>query len=54
MLYTYYIILPLIIAYILDRLLGDPEYLPHIIVGFGKSIAFAEKKLNKGENKILN
>ncbi len=53
MLYTYYIILPLIIAYILDRLFGDPEYLPHIIVGFGKSIAFAEKKLNKGENKIL-
>ncbi len=47
-----YLILPLIIGYLLDRFLGDPDFLPHPIVGFGNMIAFAEKRLNKGENKI--
>ncbi|MGN1375321.1 MAG: adenosylcobinamide-phosphate synthase CbiB [Prevotella sp.] len=31
-----------------DRLLGDPAWLPHPVVMFGRLIAFGEKKLNKG------
>lgn len=46
-------IIPLIIAYIADRLLGDPPSLPHPIVGFGKIISYGEKKLNKGKNRKL-
>ncbi len=41
------IILPLVLAYILDLALGDPRWLPHPIVLFGKLISFGEKKLNK-------
>ncbi len=48
-----FLILPLIIGYLLDRIFGDPEFLPHPIVGFGKMIAFAEKRLNKGKNKVV-
>ncbi len=48
-----YLIFPLIFGYLLDRFLGDPDFLPHPIVGFGKMIAFAEKRLNKGSNKVL-
>ncbi len=48
-----YLILPLIIGYLLDRFLGDPDFLPHPIVGFGKMIIFAEKHLNNGENKVM-
>ncbi len=48
-----FLILPLILGYLLDRLFGDPEFLPHPIVWFGKLIAFAEKRLNKGKHKIL-
>ena len=44
-------IVPLIIACIADRLWGDPSFLPHPIVGFGKMISWCEKKLNKGKNR---
>ncbi len=36
----------LIIAFLLDTLLGDPRWLPHLIVGFGKLISTGEKTLN--------
>ena len=36
--------LGLIIGWILDKLLGDPLWLPHPVVGFGKMIAVGEKK----------
>lgn len=39
---------PLLLGWLLDLLFGDPERLPHPIVGFGKMIAFCEKRLNKG------
>jgi len=45
---TLLIIIPLLIGWIADRLLGDPSVLPHPIVGFGKLISFGEKILNKG------
>lgn len=47
------ILLPFILGYILDLLLGDPSYLPHPVVGFGKVISWGEKKLNRGGMKIL-
>ena len=37
----------LIIAFVLDSLLGDPKWLPHLIVVYGKAIAFGEERLNK-------
>ncbi|WP_106790856.1 adenosylcobinamide-phosphate synthase CbiB [Aquimarina sp. Aq78] len=40
------VIVPLVIGYILDLILGDPRWLPHPIRLFGNSIAFGEKKLN--------
>jgi adenosylcobinamide-phosphate synthase len=45
---NYYILIALVFGFVLDQLLGDPEALPHPIVGFGKVISFLEKRLNKG------
>lgn len=42
----YVLILPLLIGWILDKLLGDPVGLPHPVVGFGKLISFCEKRWN--------
>ena len=44
------VILPLLIGWLLDLVLGDPAWLPHPVVGFGKLIAFGEKHLNKGNH----
>lgn len=41
--------IPLVAGFLLDRLLGDPPFLPHPVVGFGKLIAFSERKWNKGK-----
>ncbi len=41
-------ILPLLAGWILDLLLGDPQWLPHPVVWFGKVIAACEHKLNHG------
>ena len=46
-------ILPLLIGWLLDLVLGDPSWLPHPVVGFGKMIAFDEKRLNKGSHRKL-
>ena len=46
-------ILPLLIGWLLDLLLGDPAWLPHPVVGFGKMIAFGEKRLNKRGYRML-
>ena len=45
-------ILPLLAGWILDLLLGDPQWLPHPIVWFGKAIAACEHKLNRGHHRI--
>ena len=47
------VILPLLIGWMLDLLLGDPAWLPHPVVGFGKMIAFFEHRLNKGNHRKL-
>lgn len=48
-----YILLPLVLGWIIDKLIGDPAWLPHTVVAKGKIIAWGEKKLNKGKSKIL-
>ena len=45
-------ILPLLAGWILDLLLGDPQWLPHPVVWFGKAIAACEHKLNRGHHRI--
>ena len=47
------VILPLLIGWLLDLLLGDPTWLPHPVVGFGKMIAFGEHRLNRGAHRML-
>lgn len=43
---------PLMAGWILDLLLGDPQWLPHPVVWFGKAIAACEHKLNRGHHRI--
>lgn len=45
--------LPLLAAWLLDRLLGDPAWLPHPVVAFGRAISFFEHRLNKGTGRKL-
>ena len=47
-------LLPLLLAWCLDLIFGDPARLPHLIVGFGKSISFFEHRLNSGQHKMAN
>ncbi|MEM9675233.1 MAG: adenosylcobinamide-phosphate synthase CbiB [Cyclobacteriaceae bacterium] len=42
----------LLIAFVLDSLLGDPRWMPHLIVLFGNAISVGEKVLNKGNHKF--
>ena len=46
-------LLPLLLGWMLDLLFGDPARLPHPIVWFGKTIAFGEHRLNKGNRRML-
>ena len=48
------LIIALIIGCVLDRLFGDPLWLPHPVVGFGKMIVWFEHRFNKGEHKVRN
>ena len=43
----------LFIGWLLDLWLGDPAWLPHPVVGFGKRIAYGEHRLNKGSHRML-
>lgn len=43
-----YSVVGLLFGFGLDQLFGDPEKLPHPIVGFGHLISFGEKRLNRG------
>ena len=45
--------LPLFTAWLLDHWLGDPAWLPHPVVAFGKAISFCEHRLNKGNARFL-
>ena len=43
----------LLIGWLLDLLIGDPQKWPHPVVWFGKMIASGEKTLNKGNHRKL-
>jgi len=46
-----WLLLALIAGWLLDRMLGDPAWLPHPVVGFGRMIAWGERRLNKGRGR---
>ena len=43
--------LSILAGWLLDLIFGDPAWLPHPVVGFGKLIAAGEKHWNKGEHR---
>ena len=43
----------LLIVWVLDLIFGDPQRLPHPVVGFGKMISWGEHRLNKGAHRKL-
>jgi len=45
-------VLPLLIGWVLDLFLGDPQKLPHPIVWFGRMISFGEHRLNSGKHRM--
>lgn len=45
--------LAIVIAYVIDRLLGDPPNWPHPVKGFGRMIAFFDQLWNKGDHRRL-
>ena len=47
----YMVVIPLLAGYVLDSFFGDPRRLPHPVVAFGRLIAFAEKRWNKGKGR---
>ncbi len=50
---TFIGLLPLLVGWLLDLVLGDPSWLPHPVVAFGKMIAFFEHRLNKGKYRLF-
>ncbi|MBS2212966.1 cobalamin biosynthesis protein CobD [Carboxylicivirga mesophila] len=48
-----WLVLAVVVAYLLDLLLGDPIALPHPVVYFGRMISFSEHRLNKGSHRLL-
>lgn len=42
-------VLPLLIGSLLDKWLGDPVWLPHPVVGFGKLISFSNIAGTRGD-----
>lgn len=49
---TLLILLPLLMGWLLDFMLGDPAWLPHPVVGFGKMISWGERCLNRGTHRM--
>lgn len=48
---NYELAVALAIGWLLDFFLGDPEHLPHPVVGMGQWIALWEKRINKGGHR---
>jgi adenosylcobinamide-phosphate synthase len=46
-------IIALLLGFLLDKCLGDPSWLPHPVVGFGKLISIFDSKFNKGDHRII-
>ncbi len=41
-------------GFLLDKLLGDPVWLPHPVIAYGKAVSWCDKSLNKGTHKVFN
>jgi adenosylcobinamide-phosphate synthase len=46
-------IIALLSGFVMDKLFGDPRWLPHPVVWFGKSISFCERTLNRKSGLVL-
>ncbi|RXZ01957.1 cobalamin biosynthesis protein CobD [Fictibacillus sp. S7] len=46
-------LLSIVLALIIDQLIGDPRWLPHPVKGFGKMISRLDRALNRGNYKKL-
>ncbi len=49
----YSLAIALVVAWLLDLWLGDPAWLPHPVVAFGKAIAWCERHFNQGQHRML-
>lgn len=49
----YSLAIALVVAWFLDLWLGDPSWLPHPVVGFGKVISWFERHFNQGQHRML-
>lgn len=47
-------LIPLAGGFLLDKILGDPMWLPHPVVGFGKLISQCERRGNQGTHRKRN
>ena len=47
-------LIPLAGGFLLDKILGDPLWLPHPVVGFGKLISRGERRGNQGAHRRRN
>lgn len=47
-------LIPLAGGFLLDKILGDPLWLPHPVVGFGKLISWCERRGNQGTQRKRN
>ena len=43
----------LLLGWVLDLMIGDPQRLPHPVVWFGRMIALCEHRLNRGSCRRL-
>lgn len=50
--FALFLTVPLLGGWLLDRLLGDPLWLPHPVVGFGRLIAAGERRWNRGGHRM--
>src|SRR5699024_9874493 len=46
-------IIAMILAYVIDFIIGDPKHWPHPVKWMGSFISFLDKKLNKGKRRRL-
>lgn len=47
-------LIPLVGGFLLDKILGDPLWLPHPVVGFGKLISWCDRRGNRGAHRRRN
>lgn len=52
--HDFLLVVAFLVGWLADVILGDPQRLPHPIVGFGKIISVGEKELNQGAGRFWN